>query len=79
MKVAPPSDKSGNQSPITSFILLERYNAIKLVQSVHASLAALSKVIRGTQLLTSDVSKMAEALLNQEVCQVFLQAFDSVQ
>lgn len=75
MKVAPPSDKSGSQSPITSFILLERYNAIKLVQSVHASLAALSKVIRGTQLLTSDVSKMAEALLNQEVCQ-FFETFD---
>ena len=66
-KIAPPSDKSGNQSPIVAFILLERYNAIKLVQSIHSSLAALSKVIRGTQLLASDVQNLAAALLNQEV------------
>ncbi len=65
--MAPPSDKSGSDSPVKSFILLERYNGIKTVQAVHASLAALSKVIRGTQLLTSDVQHLAEALLNQEV------------
>ena len=67
MKVAPPSDKSGSESPITSFIKLEQYNAVRLVQGVHASLAALSKVIRGTQLLTQDVQNLAAALLNQEV------------
>ena len=66
-KVSPPSDKSGNQSPIESFILLEKFNAIKLVQSVHGTLAALSKVIRGTQLLTKEVAALAEALMNQEV------------
>lgn len=66
-KIAPPSDKSGNQSPIVAFVQLERYNAIKLVQSIHSSLAALSKVIRGTQLLTSEVQNLAAALLNQEV------------
>ena len=67
MKVAPPAEKSGNESPIMSFILLERYNAIKLVQTVHGSLANLSKVIRGTQLLNKDVQNLAAALLNQEV------------
>lgn len=36
-------------------------------QSIHHSLAALSKVIRGTQLLTPEVQKLATALLNQEV------------
>ena len=66
-KVAPPAEKSGNESPIISFILLERYNAIRLVQTVHQSLAALSKVIRGTQLLSKDVQNLAAALLNQEV------------
>ncbi|XP_041357041.1 cytoplasmic dynein 2 heavy chain 1-like isoform X2 [Gigantopelta aegis] len=66
MKVAPPSEKTGKSSPIVSFILLERYNAVKLVQSVHQSLAALSKVIRGTQLLTNEVQNLAAALLNQE-------------
>lgn len=38
-----------------------------MLQSIHQSLAALSKVIRGTQLLTPDVQKLASALLNQEV------------
>lgn len=65
-KVSTPGESS-NDSPIKSFILLERYNAIKLVQSVHQSLASLSKVIRGTQLLTNDVQSLAAALLNQEV------------
>ena len=67
MKVAPPTEKSGKETPIISFILLERYNAIKLVQMVHGSLATLSKVIRGTQLLNKDVQNLAAALLNQEV------------
>lgn len=52
---------------MTAFIQLERYNAIKLVHSVHATLAALSKVIRGTQLLTTEVQELASALMNQEV------------
>uniref|UniRef100_A0A4W3JMF3 Cytoplasmic dynein 2 heavy chain 1 n=1 Tax=Callorhinchus milii TaxID=7868 RepID=A0A4W3JMF3_CALMI len=63
-KVCPPNEKQG--SPIQSFIALEQYNAIRLVQSVHHSLAGLSKVIRGTSLLTSSVQKLAAALLNQE-------------
>ena len=70
-KVAPPAEKSGNESPIISFILLERYIAIRLVQTVHQSLAALSKIIRGTQLLSKDVQNLAAALLNQEVSLFF--------
>ncbi|XP_076138461.1 cytoplasmic dynein 2 heavy chain 1 [Alosa pseudoharengus] len=63
-KVSPPSESQG--SPILSFIVLEQFNGIRLVQSIHQSLAALSKVIRGTSLLTADVHKLATALLNQE-------------
>ncbi|XP_041920571.1 cytoplasmic dynein 2 heavy chain 1 [Alosa sapidissima] len=63
-KVPPPSESQG--SPILSFIVLEQFNGIRLVQSIHQSLAALSKVIRGTSLLTADVHKLATALLNQE-------------
>lgn len=66
-KLQAPSDKSGTDSPIKSFILLERYNAVKIVQSIHATLAALSKVIRGTQLLTSEVQSISVALMSQEV------------
>uniref|UniRef100_A0A8C4HFM7 Cytoplasmic dynein 2 heavy chain 1 n=1 Tax=Dicentrarchus labrax TaxID=13489 RepID=A0A8C4HFM7_DICLA len=63
-KVAPPTESQG--SPVLSFIVLEQFNGIRLVQSIHQSLAALSKVIRGTQLLTPEVQKLATALLNQE-------------
>ncbi|MBZ3869929.1 Cytoplasmic dynein 2 heavy chain 1 [Sciurus carolinensis] len=64
LKVSPPNDRQG--SPILSFIILEQFNAIRLVQSVHQSLAALSKVIRGTTLLSTEVQKLASALLNQK-------------
>ncbi|XP_077466766.1 cytoplasmic dynein 2 heavy chain 1 isoform X1 [Stigmatopora argus] len=63
-KVTPPTDKHG--SPVLSFIVLEQFNAIRLVQGIHQSLAALSKVIRGTEHLTPKVQKLATALLNQE-------------
>ncbi|XP_033122293.1 cytoplasmic dynein 2 heavy chain 1-like, partial [Anneissia japonica] len=66
-KVQLPTDKSGTEPPINSFILLEHYNAIQLVQYVHSTLASLSKVIRGSILLTSEVSALAMSLLNQEV------------
>ncbi|XP_029458286.1 cytoplasmic dynein 2 heavy chain 1 [Rhinatrema bivittatum] len=63
-KVSPPNERQG--SPILSFIILEQFNAIRLVQSIHQSLAALSKVIRGTSLLSSEVQKLASALLEQK-------------
>uniref|UniRef100_A0A670Y4J1 Dynein cytoplasmic 2 heavy chain 1 n=1 Tax=Pseudonaja textilis TaxID=8673 RepID=A0A670Y4J1_PSETE len=63
-KVSSPSERQG--SPILSFVILEQFNAIRLVQSIHQSLAALSKVIRGTSLLSSEVQKLASALLNQK-------------
>ncbi|XP_076446844.1 LOW QUALITY PROTEIN: cytoplasmic dynein 2 heavy chain 1-like [Babylonia areolata] len=76
MKISVPTDKSGTQSPSLAFLLLEQYNGIKLVQSVHSSLSALSKVIRGTQLLTSDVQKLAAALLEQETPMKWLSQWD---
>jgi len=66
MKVSAPAE-TGDESPVTSFVQLERYNAIRLVQIVHASLASLSKVIRGTALLDAEVQALAGALLKQEV------------
>ncbi|XP_068612804.1 cytoplasmic dynein 2 heavy chain 1 isoform X2 [Brachionichthys hirsutus] len=63
--VSPPAEGQG--SPVLSFITLELFNAIRLVQSLHQSLSALSKVTRGAQLLTPEVQRLATALLNQ-VC-----------
>ena len=64
-QISPPSDKI--DTPVIAFIALERYNALRLVQTVHSSLAALNKVLRGSSLLTPSVQKMASYLLKSEV------------
>ena len=53
--------------PLLAFLLLERQMAIKLLQQVHGDLSKISKVIRGTLLLTTDVKQNATALLKHEV------------
>ena len=65
----------GSESPVHAFVMLERYNAIKAVQFVHLSLAALSKVLRGNQLLTGDVQTVGSALINLEVTDNSLPAY----
>ena len=60
-------------SPVLAFISLERCNAVRLVQTVHSSLAGLNKVLRGSSLLTTDVQKLAGPLLKHEV---FLQSYN---
>ncbi|XP_043189481.1 cytoplasmic dynein 2 heavy chain 1-like [Amphibalanus amphitrite] len=57
---------SSTKEPITSFIQLEHFNALRLVQDVHRSLANVSKVIRGTMLLSPDVKKVADSLMRNE-------------
>ena len=39
-----PGESGEALSPVASFLALERYNAIKLVQFVHNSLASISRV-----------------------------------
>ena len=72
MKISAPTE-TGDESPVTSFVQLERYNAIRLVQIVHASLSSLSKVIRGTTLLDAEVQALAGSLLKQEVSDTILE------
>ena len=73
-KVSPPSDKV--ESPVLAFVSLERFNAVRLVQSVHSSLASLNRVLRGSSLLSTDrgssllstdVHRLAGSLLRHEV------------
>ena len=72
MKISAPTE-TGDETPVTSFVQLERYNAIRLVQIVHASLSSLSKVIRGTALLDAEVQALAGSLLKQEVSDMILE------
>jgi dynein heavy chain 2 len=53
-------------SPIKAFIELEFFNGIVLLQHVHKSLAGISKVIRGTNLLTDKIASLGKSLLQQE-------------
>ncbi|EEC18129.1 cytoplasmic dynein heavy chain, putative [Ixodes scapularis] len=59
--------EGSRQSPIESFLKLEHRSGIRLVQEIHATLASLSKVIRGTALLTAEVKEAATALVNHQV------------
>ena len=68
MRLTPPIVEKGKKSnPLDVFIALERFSAVVLVQSIHRSLAALSKVIHGSALLSSPVQNLARSLLQQQV------------
>uniref|UniRef100_T1IHY1 Cytoplasmic dynein 2 heavy chain 1 n=1 Tax=Strigamia maritima TaxID=126957 RepID=T1IHY1_STRMM len=62
---------SAKDIPVESFVRLEHYTSIKLVEYIHRSLALLSKVIRGHILLTPDIKVLATALLQQETPQTW--------
>ena len=66
MKVQPPVE-DGTSTPIQSFLQLERYNGIHLVQQINENLAPLSKVIRGISLITNEIQEYAKDLLQNEV------------
>eukprot|EP00116_Pleurobrachia_bachei_P001833 sb/3462095/ len=56
-----------NDPPLLTFLLLERKAAIVLLQKVHGDLSKISKVLRGSLLLGSDIRDNATALLRHEV------------
>ena len=60
----PPPLTDELTSPVVSFITQEHYNPLRLVQSVHSSLAVLNKVLRRSFLLTTDVLKLARSRLH---------------
>ncbi|CAL4059761.1 unnamed protein product, partial [Meganyctiphanes norvegica] len=70
------ANSGSGEAPVRAFIQLEYYSVVTIVQTVHRSLAALSKVIRGTLLLTTEVQKLAEAFLRQETPGSWQQLWD---
>jgi dynein heavy chain 2, cytosolic len=63
LKIQQPNGQDNN--PMKSFIELEYFNGVSLIQNIHKSLAGISKVIRGTNLLTGKVVSLASSLLQQ--------------
>ncbi|XP_047126593.1 cytoplasmic dynein 2 heavy chain 1 isoform X1 [Hydra vulgaris] len=76
MKVSLPSDDP-DTPPVESFIKLEHYNSIMLVQYVHSTLASLAKVIKGTQLLTPSVQLMAASLMHHETPSIWSKEWEA--
>jgi dynein heavy chain 2 len=64
LKVAVPEDSS---SPVEGFVILERSNGVKCVQTIHSQLSALNKVLKGSSLLTEEVHRLGSALLQHTV------------
>ncbi|XP_057314672.1 cytoplasmic dynein 2 heavy chain 1-like isoform X2 [Hydractinia symbiolongicarpus] len=75
-KVHAPVDNENTQ-PVESFVRLEHYNAVLLVQHVHATLSSLAKVIKGTQLVTPTVQKMAVSLMHHETPQCWSKMWEA--
>ncbi len=71
---APPA--SVDADPIKAFAELEYFNAVALLQLVHASLSGLSKVIRGTAHLDETVAALADSLLRHETPGRWQKAWD---
>ncbi|TPX70937.1 hypothetical protein SpCBS45565_g01524 [Spizellomyces sp. 'palustris'] len=59
-------------NPISSFLALELVNALTLLRRIDADLAAISKVLRGSMLLTNDIMAVAKSLLEGETPQSWL-------
>ena len=56
------------KTPLETFVMFEFRRAVELIQVVHQSLAAVSRVIRGTTVLNSEALDVGRALVRQEVC-----------
>lgn len=68
IKIQPPNiSEAGESDPIQAFVKLEYFNAITFVKNVHKSLAAISKVIRGTNIPSTETISIANSLLKREV------------
>ncbi|XP_075248310.1 cytoplasmic dynein 2 heavy chain 1-like [Convolutriloba macropyga] len=59
-------DMSKDESPVSSFVKLERHNSLKLISTIHQSLTSLAKVLKGKAIITSDTRQLASALLKRE-------------
>ena len=67
-----------NTNPIKSFVELEYYNGISVLQNVHKSLAGVSKVIRGSSLLDEKVEVEIDLEKSVEVEALVLVEFPDV-
>lgn len=71
-----PSLPAASADPVTAFVQLEYYNAIKLLKDVNGWLDELSRVLQGTALLTPDVLALGSALVRSETPALWAKRWD---
>jgi len=71
-----PND-SDSTPPVDSFVQLEHYNAIQIVQNVHSTLSSLAKTIKGSQLLSPSVQALAISLMHHETPAGWMKLWDN--
>eukprot|EP00088_Acartia_fossae_P060344 TRINITY_DN72249_c0_g1_i1.p1 TRINITY_DN72249_c0_g1~~TRINITY_DN72249_c0_g1_i1.p1 ORF type:complete len:474 (-),score=40.40 TRINITY_DN72249_c0_g1_i1:72-1442(-) len=58
-------------SPVKDFIELEYFNGVNLIQTVHKSLAGISKILRGTALLSETTMSVASSILKHQTPEIW--------
>ena len=73
---AQPTVPGENSQPIQAFVELERYNAIKFVQSVNSDIIELGKVLKGQALLTTKTQAIAHDLIHHQTPSAWVRLWD---
>lgn len=77
-KLQPPdfNESDSAADPIEAFVKLEYYNVVFLMQTVHRTLGAMSKVIRGILVPTEGLVAVADSLLKRETPSEWLKKWE---
>lgn len=65
-KIENESIRNTKESPTLSFLQREMSNALGLISSIHYNLGAVSKLLRGTLVLTQELDAIVQSLLRGE-------------
>ncbi|KAJ3042257.1 Cytoplasmic dynein 2 heavy chain 1 [Rhizophlyctis rosea] len=68
--------QSTDKEPVTTFLTLELTNALELIRRIHSDLSNVSKVIRGTMLVTNDILDIATSLMKGETPETWLSLWE---
>ena len=66
-EISPSFGRRTGDDPLAEILHLELVFALKLMQFIHTSLSALSRVIKGTQLPEKRIVEMAKELMHFQV------------
>ncbi|KAJ3271177.1 Cytoplasmic dynein 2 heavy chain 1 [Borealophlyctis nickersoniae] len=59
--------QTADEEPIITFLTLELTNALTLLRTIHTTLSHISKILRGTLLVSPDIATVASSLMRGDV------------